>query len=400
MKKTRTLIAVLLLLCTAALMFMPIASFEDRSADAMLEDIAKLEGKLEREVAKLERDTAAGKDQAALDKQKGKVEKAQAAVDEKKAEYEAASGASGAGLSYAMLPNKLPEEIKLDMEVINANAGVYPTDFSMHYGLMWAAFALLVVAAALLVMGKNQLVSKCYTFSSFANLAAVLMIGYGLLRIKAIPVKLPYGAASMNPILCTLILVLPIIALFLNCTALINTKRSMIYTLCIALSALSILPFWLMIVNATRNSTQIQSGVSLLPSTFLDHNISVLKTKDFQVLTGFKNSAIIAFGSTLMSVYFSALTAYGFVVYKFKGNKFLWSVVMAIIMIPGQVTATGFFMFMYKLGWNISIASTIGNIALAVVLIFVGALVYKEVITTNHLIGIGLCIIGLVVMNR
>ena len=45
MKKTRTLIAVLLLLCTAALMFIPVASFEDRSADAMLEDIAKLEGK-------------------------------------------------------------------------------------------------------------------------------------------------------------------------------------------------------------------------------------------------------------------------------------------------------------------------------------------------------------------
>lgn len=56
--------------------------------------------------------------------------------------------------------------------------------------------------------------------------------------------------------------------------------------------------------------------------------------------------------------------------------------------------------FMYKLGWNISIASTIGNIALAVVLVFVGALVYKEVITVNHIIGIGLCIAGLIVMNR
>ncbi|MBE5800917.1 MAG: carbohydrate ABC transporter permease [Clostridiales bacterium] len=126
----------------------------------------------------------------------------------------------------------------------------------------------------------------------------------------------------------------------------------MIYTLCIALCALSLLPFWLMIVNATRNSVQIQNGVSLIPSTFLKHNISVLKTKDFQVMVGFKNSAIIAFGSTLLSVYFSALTAYGFTVYKFKGNKFLYSVVMAIIMIPGQVTGTGFYMFMYRLGWT------------------------------------------------
>jgi hypothetical protein len=96
-----------------------------------------------------------------------------------------------------------------------------------------------------------------------------------------------------------------------------------------------------MIVNATRNSVQIQSGVSLLPSTFLDHNISVLRTKDFQVMTGFKNSAIISFGSTLVSVYFSALTAYGLTVYKFKGSKFLYAVILAILMIPGQVTGTG-----------------------------------------------------------
>ncbi|MBP3648989.1 MAG: carbohydrate ABC transporter permease [Clostridia bacterium] len=179
-------------------------------------------------------------------------------------------------------------------------------------------------------------------------------------------------------------LVLPIIALFLNCTALINTKRSMIYTLCIALSILSILPFWLMIVNATRNSTQIQSGVSLLPSTFLNHNISVLKTKDFQVLTGFKNSAIIAFGSTLMSVYFSALTAYGFVVYKFKGHKFLWSVVMAIIMIPGQVTATGFFMFMYKLGWqNSFLPLIIPSIAAASTVFF-----FKQYLEANFQISL------------
>ncbi|MBO5500643.1 MAG: carbohydrate ABC transporter permease [Clostridia bacterium] len=179
-------------------------------------------------------------------------------------------------------------------------------------------------------------------------------------------------------------LVLPIIALFLNCTALINTKRSLIYTLCIALSILSILPFWLMIVNATRNSTQIQSGVSLLPSTFLNHNISVLKTKDFQVLTGFKNSAIIAFGSTLMSVYFSALTAYGFVVYKFKGNKFLWSVVMAIIMIPGQVTATGFFMFMYKLGWqNSFLPLIIPSIAAASTVFF-----FKQYLEANFQISL------------
>ena len=353
MKKTRTIIAVLLLLATVALMFMPVATFNDNSSAAMLEDIEKAEGKVERETAKLERLINGGKTQEEIDKQKGKIEKEQGKLDALLEEYEALQSADGAsGLKYAFLPKKLPAEIQVDMSIVNANANVYPTDFTSYHILVWVAAGLLILAAAFIALGNNKLVSKFYTFSSFANLAAILILGFCILRVRAIPVKLPYGNAVLNTPVVLGLLVLPIVALFLNCTALVNTKRSMIYTLCIALCLLSILPFWLMIVNATRNSVQIQSGVSLIPSTFLDHNISVLKTKDFRVMNGFKNSAIISFGSTILSVYFSALTAYGLTVYKFKGSKFLYAVILGILMIPGQVTGTGFYMFMYRLEWT------------------------------------------------
>ena len=386
MKKTRTLIAVILLLITAAAMFLPVATFEDNSADAMLADIDKQAGKVEREQAKWDRDNASGKKtQEQMDKQQAKIDKEQAELDELKAQYEAlTSGSAGSGLKHALLPGKLPADIQVDMTVVNSNAGIYPTDFNQLYVLVWVAFVLLIAAAAMMLIPGNKLVSKFYTYSSFANLIAVLILGYAILRVRAIPVKLPYGNAQMSGWLCTLLLALPSIALLINCTEHTNTKRSMIYTLCIALSALSILPFWLMIVNATRNSVQIQSGVSLLPSTFLDHNISVLRTKDFQVMTGFKNSAIIAFGSTLVSVYFSALTAYGLTVYKFKGSKFLYAVVLAIIMIPGQVTGTGFYMFMYRLGWvNSYLPLIIPSIASASTVFF-----FKQYLEANFQISL------------
>ena len=89
-----------------------------------------------------------------------------------------------------------------------------------------------------------------------------------------------------------------------------------------------------MMVNATRSSQDIQSSVSIIPGNFIGNNWQVLTSKNWNVATGFRNSAIIALGSTLLSVYFSAMTAYGFKVYQFKGNKFLYAVVMAIIMIP------------------------------------------------------------------
>ncbi len=353
MTKATRLICALLLIVTAGLMFMPIATFEDNSAAALQEEIDKQVGRLESEQAKLQRYIDQGKAQKDLDKQQTKIDKQQAKVDDLLAEQEAlASQAGQSGLKYALMPGQLPEGIEVNMQVVNENGAIYPTDFADLYLMTKLAAVLLVVAAACVLIPNGKIVSKFYTYSSFANLAAELLIVYCIFRVQAIPVKLPYGNPQINWVLAGALMVLPVAALFVNCCSVLNSKRSMIYVLCIFLCILSLLPFWIMIVNATRNSQQIQSGVSLIPSTFLSHNWQVLERKSFSVWVGFKNSAIIAFGSTILSVYFSALTAYGLTVYRFKGAKFLYSVILAIIMIPGQVTATGFYMFMYRLGWT------------------------------------------------
>jgi len=55
---------------------------------------------------------------------------------------------------------------------------------------------------------------------------------------------------------------------------------------------------------------------------------------------------------------------------------------------------------MYKVGWNISIGSLVSNIALAVILIAVGVLIYKETMTIEKIIGIALCLGGLILINK
>ncbi len=54
----------------------------------------------------------------------------------------------------------------------------------------------------------------------------------------------------------------------------------------------------------------------------------------------------------------------------------------------------------YRVGWNISIGSLVANICLAALLIAIGVLFYKEHISLNGLIGIALCIIGLIFINK
>jgi len=316
--------------------------------------------KILRQQAVLDEMAAAGEDvsatqkkQDAVYKQLGKVNKEQVGVNAllaQKEELEKSEAASG--IQYAMLPGKLPAEIQIDMQIVNQGGAVYPTDFSDYYIATYIGAGMLVLALALVWAGGNRLVCKTYTFASFANIIAVIALFFAVLRLNAIPVKLPFGNPVMNWPLVLVMLLAPLAALLLHCSSVTNTKRTMIYVLCISLCALSLLPFWLMIVNATRSTQQIQQGVSIIPSTFLVNNWNILQAKHFDVMLGFKNSAIIAFGSTLLSVYFSALTAYGLTVYRFKGAKLLYAVILAIIMIPGQVTGTGFFMFMYQLEWT------------------------------------------------
>lgn len=58
------------------------------------------------------------------------------------------------------------------------------------------------------------------------------------------------------------------------------------------------------------------------------------------------------------------------------------------------------FLNMYKVGWNISIGSLVASISVALILILVGILYYKETLTVPNLAGVLLCLAGLVLINR
>ena len=124
-----------------------------------------------------------------------------------------------------------------------------------------------------------------------------------------------------------------------------------IYIVCIILAVLSILPFWIMIVNATRSTVQIQShAISLLPSTHMLENFKVLTGKTFNPVSGFVNSLIIATGATALSIYFSTLTAYSLVAYDWKMRQPFFTLILAVMMIPTQVISIGFYQFIYRIG--------------------------------------------------
>lgn len=124
------------------------------------------------------------------------------------------------------------------------------------------------------------------------------------------------------------------------------------YTLCAILTVLSIFPFVIMVVNATRTTHQIQQhAVSLIPGTALLNNYKILTSKDmFNPWLGLMNSAIISTFSTICTIYFSTLTAFALVAYDWRMRRPFFTFILAVMMIPAQITAIGFYQFMYKIG--------------------------------------------------
>ena len=140
-------------------------------------------------------------------------------------------------------------------------------------------------------------------------------------------------------------------------TKAIKIRTGLVTAVMILLAIISLLPIYVLIVNATRASVDITgSGVSLIPHLKLFENIGTLNEwassnkVQYNALIGYKNSGIIAFSTTLLTVLFSCMTAYGLVVYDFKLKNVAYTIILAVMMIPVQVTSVGFYQFMSKLG--------------------------------------------------
>lgn len=141
----------------------------------------------------------------------------------------------------------------------------------------------------------------------------------------------------------------------------INTylMRIFVYFVLILLVLVTIVPIWLLLVNATRSTPEIQQGLSILPSTHLVDNYKLLVSRGINIPRGFANSLFVAVASTVVTVYFSLLTAYGIVVYEFKGRKLFSNFIVVLVMIPMQLTIIGFFQYMSRLGLTDNYASLI-----------------------------------------
>ena len=153
-----------------------------------------------------------------------------------------------------------------------------------------------------------------------------------------------------------------------NYHAKIIAKSAAIFAVCVLLTLICLVPIYILIVNSTHNSMDLAQNPSRfwfgssLGDNFktLMNNLPQDATKTmkrvatqyhnaFNVGQGYLNSLIIAGSTTFLTVFFAAMTAYGLTVYEFKLNSAAYTFIIAVMMIPVQVSSAGFVRFMYSL---------------------------------------------------
>ena len=122
----------------------------------------------------------------------------------------------------------------------------------------------------------------------------------------------------------------------------IHARRFIAYIVLILVTFACLFWFYVLFINATRSNGELQAGFTPLPSTHLLENWNNLVHGTLPVWQGMINSLIVSVLSAALCTYFSTMTAYAIHAYDFKLKKYIYAFILAVMMIPTQVTALGF----------------------------------------------------------
>ena len=131
-------------------------------------------------------------------------------------------------------------------------------------------------------------------------------------------------------------------------------KAVIYHILVFAVGLVMIYPLiWMVMSSFKPTNTIFQTAGSLIPETFTFENY-IKCWKGFAKVTFatfFKNSLFISVVATIGTVISSAIVAYGFARFKFKGKKLLFSAMLLSMMLPAQVLMIPQYLWYQKLNW-------------------------------------------------
>ncbi|MBW4582089.1 MAG: carbohydrate ABC transporter permease [Tildeniella nuda ZEHNDER 1965/U140] len=132
----------------------------------------------------------------------------------------------------------------------------------------------------------------------------------------------------------------------------IRWSTSFLYVVLIAYTLITLLPFaWAFSASFKSLAEIAAGGLNLIPEQFTLKNYQTIFTQEPLFGRWLMNSAIAAISVTLLNLLFNSMAGYALARIQFPGNQFWFFLILAVLMVPGQVTLLPKFLILKSLGW-------------------------------------------------
>lgn len=128
--------------------------------------------------------------------------------------------------------------------------------------------------------------------------------------------------------------------------------KALLYTILVLYAIVTMIPFLWALSSSFKTLEEIVSGsISFIPKDFTLDNYKQIFVEQELFPRWFMNSVIIAVAVTILNLIFNSMAGYALARLHFRGKRTIFMIVLAVLMIPAQVTMIPNYLILKQLGW-------------------------------------------------
>ncbi|KFZ42285.1 carbohydrate ABC transporter permease [Anoxybacillus flavithermus] len=128
--------------------------------------------------------------------------------------------------------------------------------------------------------------------------------------------------------------------------------KALLYTILVLYAIVTMIPFLWALSSSFKTLEEIVSGsINFIPKHFTLDNYKQIFIEQELFPRWFMNSVIIAVTVTILNLMFNSMAGYALARLHFRGKQTIFMIILAVLMIPAQVTMIPNYLILKQLGW-------------------------------------------------
>jgi len=132
----------------------------------------------------------------------------------------------------------------------------------------------------------------------------------------------------------------------------IHVGKSIVYAILVLYAIVTLVPFLWALSSSFKTLEEIVSGsMNLVPQNFTLDNYKQIFIEQELFPRWLFNSVLVAVSVTMLNLLFNSMAGYALARLSFPGRKTIFIIILAVLMIPAQVTMIPNYLILKQLGW-------------------------------------------------